>query len=68
MSQLNLSIYNATRDNPGGPLVLMEDTSDAGIIQPILDDDGRMTLGSAIGQIIAFVILGGSFAYCAYIL
>jgi hypothetical protein len=67
MSQLNLSIYNATRDDPGGPLILMEDTGDAGIIQPVIDDDGHMTLGSVIGQLLSLLVVLGAGAYCYYL-
>lgn len=68
MYEMNLSIYAATRDNPGGPTIVMEDVGDGATIEPFRDEEGRATKGGLIGYLAAYAIMAGAVFYCMYLL
>ena len=68
MPEFDLSLYNATRDRPGGPLVVVDDADDAPTLQPFADASGRWTQGGTMGYLLAYGLLAGGLFYCAYFL
>lgn len=67
MRYTDMSIYSATRDLPGGPVIVEEDTSDSASIQPPRDQNGNITDGGFIGYIAAYTVVAGAITYCMYL-
>ena len=67
MPEFDLSLYNATRDRPGGPLVVVDDADDAPTLQPFADASGRWTQGGTIGYLLAVPLASSSDRLAAYL-
>lgn len=68
MYEMNLSIYAATRDNPGGPTIVMEDVGDGMTIEPFRNENGAVTKGGLIGYSAAYAMMAGAVLYCMFLL
>lgn len=63
MSEINWSVYNATRDSPGGPTILMQhDTSPTNELH--VDEDGTVSTASYIIYHVGNLLIYGTIAYC----
>lgn len=63
MHKIDLPLYYATSDSPGGPIVILKpDTETYGDHVP-RDEDGNPTLGGRLGQLISFMLLLAMFLY-----
>lgn len=62
MSEINWSIYNATRDAPGGPTIVMQhDTSPT--IELHVEEDGTVSTASYIIYHVSNLLIYGTVAY-----
>jgi len=68
MPEFDLPLYNATRDRPGGPLVVVDDADDGSAMQPFSDASGRWSQGGTIGYLLTYGVLLGGLLYCMYFL
>lgn len=66
MRYTDMTIYNATRDMPGGPIVVEETNGFDSSIEPYSDDAGSPTLGGWIGYLIGYAMLAAGLLYCMY--
>ena len=62
MQKLDMAMYAATQDNPGGPVYMMVE-DDTQQVAPHTDDAGKVTRGGAIGYLIAYALIFGVVAY-----
>jgi hypothetical protein len=59
----DLSVYHLTIDSPGGPMYQPAREPDVTNDHVYRDENGNPTIGGRIGQIIAYAIMLGAFAY-----
>jgi len=67
MLQTDMSVYNATRDRAGGPLIIEEDAGVAYQAEPYRDESGKVTKGGWIGYFAGYAIIAGGILYCMYL-
>lgn len=62
MLTLDTATFAATKDNPGGPLMLLVDD---GVEPhgPVTDADGNVSTASAVAYLVAYAILAGVIGY-----
>ena len=63
MSKIDWNVYNATRDRPGGPVIINVPDYENSTIEPYRDADGNPTRGGRIGYSIAMLIFIAFFLY-----
>lgn len=63
MHKIDLPLYYATLDSPGGPIVILKPDDPAYVDHVARDENGNPTIGGRIGQLIGFVILVALFIY-----
>ncbi|AOF98570.1 hypothetical protein [Sphingobium sp. RAC03] len=62
MQKLDMAMYAATQDNPGGPVYMMVE-DDTAQIAPYTDETGQTPRGGIIGYAVAYGLLIALIAY-----
>ena len=66
MPKIDMNVYAATQDNPGGPAIMQERDLEGALIEPATDEHGNITLGGQIGYTLALIIMLGFFLYLRF--
>ena len=66
MPKIDMNVYAATQDSPGGPVIMQERDLEGALIEPARDDHGNVTLGGQIGYSLALVIMLGFVLYLRF--
>lgn len=63
MHKIDLPMYYATLDSPGGPLIILKPDDEVYVDHIARDENGNPTVGGRIGQFIGSMILLAMFLY-----
>ena len=63
MPDFDWNVYNATRDRPGGPVVIDAPDFETSMVEPMRDADGNLSVGTKIVYSISLTFMLGLFLY-----
>ena len=63
MPDIDRNVYNATRDRPGGPVVIDAPDFESPIVEPMRDADGNLSVGTKIVYSISLTFMLALFLY-----
>ena len=66
MPKIDMNVYAATQDSPGGPVIVQERDLEGALIEPVRDEHGNITVGGQIGYSLALIIMLGLFLYVRF--
>lgn len=66
MPKIDMNVYAATQDSPGGPVIMQERDPEGALIEPARYEHGNITLGGQIAYSLALLIMLGFFLYLRF--